>query len=88
MKPTKDVLLMLVYIFFLAECLGKFPAGVMPHSNTQHGSEYVRSHPQVLSEITNSLTLDKKTVKRTYADLKSSTNDVMRQRDRKQVLYI
>jgi len=75
--------------FFLAEYLGKFPADVMPHGNTQHGSEYVRSHPQVLSEITKSLTLDKKTVKRTYADLKSSTNDdVMRPRDRKQVMYI
>jgi len=55
--------------FILAEYLGKFPADVMPHGNTQHCSEYVRSHPQVLSEITKSLTLDKKTVKRTYADL-------------------
>jgi len=71
---------------FVAEYMGCFPETVVPHGNAKVGSEYVRTHPNVLRDIAAALQGDKKQLKRTYDDMKASTNhDLERPRDKKQV---
>jgi len=36
---------------YIAEYLGDFPDAVMPCGNSTHGTEYVRNHPHVLTNI-------------------------------------
>jgi len=76
------------YAFFIAEYIGEFPESVEPHGNAKTGSEYVRSHPQVITDIKTALKSNKQPVKKTYTDLKcSADSDGSRPRDRKQVKF-
>ena len=71
---------------FVVEYLGQFPEGVEPHGNAKKGSEYVRTQPRVLTEIKTAVQAEKKKPKRTYEDMKTTTDaDIDRPRDRKQV---
>ena len=56
---------------FLAEYIGKFSQKVEPHGNAGHGSEYVRTHPLVMKELTETGKTKQK-VKKSYEELKSS----------------
>jgi len=66
--------------------MSTFPQTVESHGNAKVASEYVRTHPVVMSKIVKAVKDDKKSVLKAYNDLKNADDDdLMRPRNKQQV---